>query len=46
MEARSTAASIESGGSRHAWGQAYRDGSLDRSRVHITFGRDDRVGLS
>jgi hypothetical protein len=42
MEARSTAASIE----RHAWGQAYRDGSLDRSRVHITFGRDDGVGLS
>ncbi len=46
MEARSTAAGIESGGSRHAWGQAYRDGSLVCSRVHITFGRDDRLGLS
>jgi hypothetical protein len=46
MEARSTAAGIESDGSRHAWGQTYRDGSLVCSRVHITFGRDDRLGLS
>lgn len=45
MEARSTAAGIESGGSRHAWGQAYRDGPLVCSRMHITFGRDDRLGL-
>ncbi len=31
-------------GRRHAWGQAYRDGSLVCSRVRVTFGRDDRVG--
>jgi hypothetical protein len=46
MEARSTAAGIESDDSRHAWGQAYRVGSLVCSRVRITFGRDDRLGLS
>jgi hypothetical protein len=31
---------------RYAWGQAYRDGSLVCGRVHVTFGRDDRVGLT
>lgn len=33
-------------GRRHAWGQAYRDGSLVCGRVHVTFGRDERVGLA
>ncbi len=33
-------------GRRHAWGQAYRDGSLVCGRVHITFGRDERLGLA
>ena len=31
---------------RHEWGQAYRDGSLVCGRVHVTFGRDDRLGLA
>jgi hypothetical protein len=31
---------------RFAWGQAYRDGSLICGRVHVTFGRDDRLGLA
>jgi hypothetical protein len=31
---------------RYAWGQAYRDGSLICGRVHVTFGRDDRLGLA
>jgi hypothetical protein len=31
---------------RHAWGQAYRDGSLVCGRVHLTFGRNDRLGLA
>ena len=46
MEERSTAAGIESGGSRHAWEQAYPGGSLVCSRVHITSGRDDRLSPS
>jgi hypothetical protein len=46
MEARSTAAGIESDDSRHAWGQAYCDGLLVCSRVHITLGRGDRLGLA
>lgn len=33
-------------GRRHAWGQAYRDGSLVCGRVHVTFGRDERIGLA
>jgi hypothetical protein len=32
--------------SAHAWGRAYRDGSLVCGRVHVTFGRDDRLGLA
>ena len=31
---------------RSAWGRAYRDGSLVCGRVHVTFGRDDRLGLA
>jgi hypothetical protein len=31
---------------RQAWGRAYRDGSLVCGRVHVTFGRDDRLGLT
>lgn len=31
---------------RYAWGQAYREGSLICGRVHVTFGRDDRLGLA
>lgn len=31
---------------RYAWGRAYRDGSLVCGRVHVTFGRDDRLGLA
>jgi hypothetical protein len=31
---------------RYAWGRAYRDGSLVCSRVHVTFGHDDRLGLA
>lgn len=31
---------------RHAWGRAYRDGSLVCSRVHVTFDHDDRLGLA
>jgi hypothetical protein len=31
---------------RHAWGRAYRDGSLVCTRVHVTFHRDDRLGLA
>jgi hypothetical protein len=31
---------------RHAWGRAYRDGSLVCTRVHVTFRRDDRLGLA
>jgi hypothetical protein len=31
---------------RHAWGRAYRDGSLICGRVHVTFGRDERLGLA
>jgi hypothetical protein len=31
---------------RYAWGRAYRDGSLVCGRVHITIGRDDRLGLA
>ncbi|MGH2941327.1 MAG: hypothetical protein ACRDLN_00930 [Solirubrobacteraceae bacterium] len=32
--------------SRYAWGQAYRDGSLVCGRVHVTLGRDERLGLA
>jgi hypothetical protein len=31
---------------RYAWGRAYRDGSLVCTRVHVTFRRDDRLGLA
>jgi hypothetical protein len=31
---------------RDAWGRAYRDGSLVCTRVHVTFRRDDRLGLA
>jgi hypothetical protein len=31
---------------RYAWGRAYRDGSLVCGRVHVTFARDDRLGLA
>jgi hypothetical protein len=31
---------------RYAWGRAYRDGSLVCTRVHVTFSRDDRLGLA
>jgi hypothetical protein len=31
---------------RYAWGRAYRDGTLVCGRVHVTFGRDDRLGLA
>ena len=31
---------------RHAWGQAYRDGSLVCGRVRVTFARDERLGLA
>jgi hypothetical protein len=31
---------------RYAWGRAYRDGSLVCTRVHVTFRRDERVGLA
>jgi hypothetical protein len=31
---------------RREWGQAYRDGSLVCGRVHVTFSRDDRIGLA
>jgi hypothetical protein len=31
---------------RYAWGRAYRDGSLVCGRVHVTFRRDDRLGLA
>jgi len=31
---------------RHAWGRAYRDGSLVCTRVRVTFRRDDRLGLA
>ncbi len=30
----------------HAWGRAYRDGSLICGRVRVTIGRDDRLGLT
>jgi hypothetical protein len=33
-------------GQAHAWGQAYRHGSLICGRVCVTFGRDDRLGLA
>ena len=33
-------------GRRHAWAQAYRDGSLVSGRVRVTFARDDRLGLA
>jgi hypothetical protein len=31
---------------RYAWARAYRDGSLVCGRVHVTFDRDDRLGLA
>jgi hypothetical protein len=31
---------------RYAWGRAYREGSLVCGRVHVTFDRDDRLGLA
>jgi hypothetical protein len=31
---------------RHAVGRAYREGSLVCGRVHVTFRRDDRLGLA
>ena len=31
---------------RYTWGRAYRDGSLVCGRVHVTFRRDDRLGLA
>jgi hypothetical protein len=31
---------------RYAWGRAYRDGSLVCTRVHVTFRRDERLGLA
>jgi hypothetical protein len=31
---------------RSAWGRAYRDGTLVCGRVHVTFRRDDRLGLA
>jgi hypothetical protein len=31
---------------RYAWGRAYRNGSLVCGRVHVTFRRDDRLGLA
>lgn len=30
----------------YAWGRAYRDGSLVCTRVHVTFRRDERLGLA
>jgi len=34
------------GARRHAWGQAYRDGSLVCARVRVTFAPDERLGLA
>lgn len=31
---------------RYAWGRAYRGGTLVCGRVHVTIGRDERVGLA
>lgn len=31
---------------RYSWGRAYRDGRLVCARVHLTIGRDHRLGLT
>jgi hypothetical protein len=31
---------------RYGWGRAYRDGKVVCGRVHVTVGRDDRLGLT
>jgi hypothetical protein len=31
---------------RYTWGRAYRDGQLVCARVHVTVGRDGRLGLT
>lgn len=31
---------------RYLWGRAYRDGQLVCTRVHVTIGRDHRLGLA
>jgi hypothetical protein len=31
---------------RYTWGRAYRDGEVVCARVHITIGRDGRLGLA
>lgn len=31
---------------RYAWGRAYRDGQVVCGRVHVTVGRDGRLGLA
>ncbi|MGI9100139.1 MAG: hypothetical protein ACR2H2_16880 [Solirubrobacteraceae bacterium] len=31
---------------RYSWGRAYRDGQLVCARVHLTIGRDGRLGLA
>lgn len=31
---------------RYAWGRAYRDGEVVCGRVHVTIGRDGRLGLA
>jgi hypothetical protein len=31
---------------RYAWGRAYRDGAVVCARVHVTIGRDARLGLA
>ncbi|MGI9100525.1 MAG: hypothetical protein ACR2H2_18895 [Solirubrobacteraceae bacterium] len=31
---------------RYTWGRAYRDGEVVCARVHITVGRDGRLGLA
>ena len=31
---------------RYGWGRAYRDGTIVCARVHLTIGRDGRLGLA
>src|SRR5258708_6125248 len=31
---------------RYGWGRAYRDGEIVFARVHLTIGRDGRLGLT
>lgn len=33
-------------GQRSGWARAYRDGKVACARVHVTIGRDDRLGLA